>query len=43
LLARTSAFIQYSACGRQEEFKALSENHKVVWKELAITLRGELG
>jgi len=43
LLSRTSTFIEYSAYGRQEEFNALSEKDKIVWKELAVALRGELG
>jgi hypothetical protein len=41
LLERVSNFIELSAYGRQEEFAKLSEEDKIVWKELAITLRGE--
>ncbi len=40
LLRRTSSFIDLSAYGRQAEFAALSEADKLVWKELAETLRG---
>jgi hypothetical protein len=40
LLLRASQFIELSAYGRQEEFAALSPEDQVVWKELAITLRG---
>jgi hypothetical protein len=40
LLERTAAFIEYSAWGRQEDFAKLSPKDKVVWKELALTLRG---
>lgn len=40
LLARTERFIELSAYGRQEEFSRLEEKDKVVWKELAVTLRG---
>ncbi len=43
LLSRASTFIEYSAYGRQEEFNALSDKDKIVWKELAVALRGELG
>jgi hypothetical protein len=41
LLERTGRFIDLSAYGRQDEFAALSERDKVVWKELAFTLRGD--
>ncbi len=41
LLARTRAFIECSAWGRQDDFAALSPEDKVVWKEIARTLRGE--
>jgi hypothetical protein len=40
LLLRTNRFIELSAYGRQDEFAALSPEDKVVWKELAVTLRG---
>jgi hypothetical protein len=40
LLRRTSRFIELSAYGRQDEFAGLSPGDKVVWKELAATLRG---
>jgi hypothetical protein len=40
LLARTERFIELSAYGRQEEFSRLEEKDKVVWKELAVILRG---
>lgn len=40
LLARSSAFIECSAWGRQRDFSALSERDKTVWKELARALRG---
>ncbi len=40
LLARSSAFIECSAWGRQSDFSALPERDKVVWKELARALRG---
>lgn len=40
LLRRTSAFIELSAYGRQAEFERLPPEDKVVWKELAETLRG---
>jgi hypothetical protein len=40
LLRRTGRFIELSAYGRQDEFAALSPEDKVVWKELAVTLRG---
>jgi hypothetical protein len=40
LLERVSQFIELSAYGRQEEFAKLSEEDKIVWKELAISLRG---
>ncbi|NLK45239.1 MAG: hypothetical protein GX297_01070 [Treponema sp.] len=39
---RTSRFIDFSAWGRQKDFESLSEADKVVWKELATTLRGEV-
>ncbi len=40
LLERVSRFIDLSAYGRQAEFAELSEEDKIVWKELAVTLRG---
>jgi hypothetical protein len=40
LFTRTSQFIELSAYGRQEEFAKLSEKDKLVWKELALSLRG---
>ncbi len=40
LLARSSAFIECSAWGRQSDFSALPERDKTVWKELARALRG---
>ncbi|GHV66827.1 hypothetical protein AGMMS49928_02450 [Spirochaetia bacterium] len=40
LLERTSRFIELSAYGRQEEFAKLSEEDQLVWKELALSLRG---
>jgi hypothetical protein len=40
LLRRTSQFIEFSAYGRQEEFAKLSERDQLVWKELALALRG---
>ena len=40
LLRRTSTFIELSAYGRQAEFSVLSDSDKLVWKELAESLRG---
>ncbi|NLJ11056.1 MAG: hypothetical protein GX438_12055 [Treponema sp.] len=40
LLERVNRFIDLSAYGKQDQFAALSEADKVVWKELARTLRG---
>ncbi len=40
LLERTNVFIDFSAWGKQKDFANLSEDDKVVWKELAQTLRG---
>jgi hypothetical protein len=37
---RVDNFIEFSAYGRQEEFRALSEEDQLVWKELAAELRG---
>jgi len=41
LLRRTSVFIELSAYGRREEFEALSAADQLVWKELALSLRGQ--
>jgi hypothetical protein len=40
LKERVDAFIGLSAWGRQEEFRGLSERDQLVWKELALVLRG---
>jgi hypothetical protein len=40
LFERTNQFIELSAYGRQEEFARLSRRDQLVWKELALTLRG---
>ena len=40
LLSRTKDFIEFSAWGRQADFAKISDADKVVWKELALTLRG---
>jgi hypothetical protein len=40
LLKRTDTFIELSAYGRQAEFRALTEKDQLVWKELALALRG---
>lgn len=40
LLERTNRFIDYSAWGKQKEFATLCDADKLVWKELAETLRG---
>lgn len=42
LLERTARFIDCSAWGRQADFAALSDADKVVWKELAAALRGQV-
>lgn len=42
LLERTNNFIEFSAWGKQAEFAALPPEDKVVWKELAKTLRGDI-
>ena len=39
---RTSRFIEFSAWGRQKDFESLSDADKVVWKELAATLRSQV-
>jgi hypothetical protein len=41
LKGRVDAFIELSAYGRQDEFRRLSERDQVVWKELALVLRGQ--
>jgi hypothetical protein len=43
LLERTSTFIDASAWGNHDKFNALSDNDKIVWKELAENLRGKVG
>lgn len=40
LMRRTLTFIDLSAYGRQAEFARLSEADQLVWKELAVALRG---
>jgi hypothetical protein len=40
LLERSKNFIEFSAWGRQADFALLSDKDKVVWKELALALRG---
>jgi len=40
LLDRINRFIELSAYGRQEEFAALSERDKLVWREAALVLMG---
>jgi hypothetical protein len=40
LKRRIDQFIELSAYGRQEEFAGLSEQDQLVWKELALSLRG---
>jgi hypothetical protein len=40
LLERSKRFIDCSAWGRQADFDALCEEDRVVWKELALVLRG---
>lgn len=42
LLERTNRFIDYSAYGNQPKFEALPPEDKVVWKELAATLRSSI-
>ncbi|MDR2375999.1 MAG: hypothetical protein LBD96_06120 [Treponema sp.] len=42
LKQRIDQFIELSAYGRQEEFRALEERDKLVWKELALALRGNV-
>ncbi len=43
LLERTRNMIEFSAWGRQEDYAKLSEKDKIVWKEIARTLRGVSG
>ncbi len=40
LLARTKNFIEFSAWGRQDDFDRLSPKDRIVWKEIALVLRG---
>jgi len=40
LLERSRRFVDCSAWGRQDDFAALDEKDRIVWKELARTLRG---
>jgi hypothetical protein len=40
LMHRTSTFIELSAYGRQAEFARLPPEDQLVWKELALVLRG---
>ena len=40
LLNRIDRFIELSAYGRQAEFNALPEKEQLVWKEVALVLRG---
>jgi len=40
LLERSRTFVECSAWGRQDDFAALPEGDKVVWKEIAAVLRG---
>lgn len=42
LKQRIDQFIELSAYGRQEEFRALPERDRLVWKELALALRGSV-
>ena len=42
LLERAGNFIEFSAWGRQADFARLSDADKVVWKELALALRGRV-
>ncbi len=42
LLERTGRFIDFSAWGKQKDFAALSDKDKVVWKELAQSLRSSV-
>lgn len=40
LLERAKQFVDYSAWGRQEDFATLDKKDRLVWKEIAKTLRG---
>lgn len=40
LLERSKRFVDYSAWGRQDDFASLEAGDRIVWKELARTLRG---
>jgi hypothetical protein len=40
LLLRVDTFIELSAYGRQDEFRNLKEADQLVWKNLAVKLRG---
>ncbi|GHU58873.1 hypothetical protein FACS189444_3250 [Spirochaetia bacterium] len=42
LLRRVGQFIELSAYGNQDAFAKLSEEDQLVWKELAVSLRGRL-
>ena len=42
LKRRIDRFIELSAYGRQEEFRALPDRDRLVWKELALALRGSV-
>jgi hypothetical protein len=42
LKRRIDQFIELSAYGRQDEFRALPERDRLVWKELALALRGNV-
>lgn len=41
LLARVRTYIECSAWGRQDDFARLSDADKIVWKEIALVLRGK--
>ena len=42
LRERTARFIDYSAWGKQEQFASLPDKDKIVWKEIADALRGQV-
>lgn len=42
LLERTNRFIDFSAWGKQKDFESLPPEDKIVWKELASTLRSSV-
>ena len=42
LLERTKRFVDYSAWGRQDDFATLDDKDRIVWKEIARTLRGKI-